>query len=72
MARGRIPRTIRSVPWTIHIEEPTAHLVELLLLDPSTGRARLGERSKLLTRLLKDWIAAQRQQVGANHDINPN
>jgi hypothetical protein len=35
--------------------------VKLLLADPVTGRVRYGAMSKLVERLLREWVDQQRQ-----------
>lgn len=54
--RGRPPRT--DPPCSITISIPTSILtkVDKQLEDPLLGHPALGERSALITRLLKEWL----------------
>ena len=58
--RGRPTLTDRPVEFRISIPSSVAGPVELLLLDPVTRKVRHGAKSTLVTQLLRDWLAAQR------------
>jgi hypothetical protein len=64
MARGRKPRVEPSAAWKVYIPVGIANAVERELLDPLTELPAYGERSKLITLLLKDWLAKRRQRSG--------
>ena len=49
----------RPVEWKVSIPTSTAAKVELCLYDAVRGRARYASRSKLITRLLNDWLESR-------------
>lgn len=53
-----MPRREPSREVTITIPLTVIDQVDLLLVDDFSGRPRYGERSKLVTRLLEEWLAA--------------
>lgn len=57
-----MPRRARgalSTDLKISIDAALAGQVEMLLLDPIHGKAKYGSRSKLIERLLRDWVDSQ-------------
>lgn len=54
---GRPPKDIPTIDWKVRIPVPLATKVDVLLLDPVTGRTRHGLRSAFVTRLLESWLA---------------
>lgn len=50
-------KTDRPRAITIYIPSSLADRIDLLLADPLTGRTRHGAKSKLITRLLREWLA---------------
>lgn len=56
MARGRKPLQIPNVRWVHYVPFDLAAKVELILADPIRGKAKFGERSDLMTTLLRDWL----------------
>lgn len=59
MTRGRKSLTDRPVEWKISVPSSVVAPISLLLTDPLTGRAAHGARSKLVTRLLREWLIRQ-------------
>ena len=55
----RLKKTIRPVKQTLHIPEDVINRAELRLLDPLTGQVRYGAKSKLVTRLLREWLSEE-------------
>lgn len=53
---GPAKKAVPSVNWNIAIDGDIAREVEILLADPLRGCTRKGERGKLVTRLLSEWI----------------
>ena len=54
MARPSNPDLLKK--WKVALPATLAGQVELLLLDPITGRPRYASRSHLVARLLADWV----------------
>jgi len=69
MKRGRKPLTTPSIEWKNSIPSPLAAEIELLLLDPISGRVTYGARSQLIESLLRDWVDKQRNTVIVKGDI---
>lgn len=69
MGRGRPKKHDTPVSWYVSIPSSLAAEVELILLDPLTGRPRFGERSQLVELLLRDWVEKMRLTSGAPHAI---
>lgn len=61
MKRGRKALVTPNLDWKIRIPTDLAAEVELLLLDPLRGKASYGERSELITSLLREWVDQQRK-----------
>ena len=57
MKAGRKPNAIPSVDWKCYIPINIATQVDLHLLDPLSGKPRMGARSALVTQLLIRWLA---------------
>jgi len=64
MARGKKKHLDPPVEWKINIPTSVVAKVELLLMDPLTGRPRHGARSKLMASLLKEWLDKQQKKGG--------
>jgi hypothetical protein len=56
---GRPTNPIPSAAWKVYIPLPIATKVDLLLLDPMTGRVRHGAKSAFVTQLLVEWLNAR-------------
>lgn len=54
---GRKRHNDEPVKWTLNIPRSVADDVENIFRDPLTGRVTYGARNKLLTRLLRLWLA---------------
>lgn len=63
MKTGKKLHADRPVDWKLSIPTSVAAPVSLLLSDPLTGRPKHGARSRLVTRLLREWV--QQKQKGA-------
>ena len=61
--RGRPPLVIPTTEWKCRIPVDVAAQVDLILYDPVRNVTAYGERSALVARLLKDWLASQRTPV---------
>lgn len=48
-----------SIRWDVMIPESVSNKVHLLLMDPLYDRVPYGEKSKLITQLLQQWINTQ-------------
>jgi hypothetical protein len=59
--QGRPPNATPTVPWELRIPETLAAEVTLLLYDPLLCRPRVGARSDLCNRLLREWVERQRK-----------
>jgi hypothetical protein len=55
----RPKKTIERVRRTVYIPETLDRKVELLLMDPSKGKAKYGAWSDLTTALLRKWVDEQ-------------
>jgi len=55
----RKKKLIPSKPKTIQIPEDVYNRVELLLMNPSRGKAEFGAWSDLITSLLREWVMKQ-------------
>ena len=67
---GRKPN--REPTLSIHIKVPSSLFreVKLLLLNPTSGRVRHGEMSKLATSLLRTWVDKQRKEFAKKGEDN--
>lgn len=54
--RGRPSNAIPTIDWKCHIPIPIATKIDLLLLDPLTGKTRHGSRSAFVTQLLVQFL----------------
>lgn len=59
-------RTVPSAPKLIRIDSEVLTKVEFLLLDPTKGKPKHGAFSKLVERLLRDWVQEQRRHQNGN------
>ena len=53
---GRKPFHDQPTKWNLHLPSSLAEQVEKALADPLTGKTRHGARSRLITRLLREWM----------------
>lgn len=61
--RGRPPLVIPTTEWKCRIPIDIAASVDLILYDPVRCTQAYGERSALVTKLLRDWLDSQRLPV---------
>ena len=59
---GRRPQATTKVIWELPIDRDVANMVEILLFNPLTAKPFHGERGKLVTQLLREWIRKQQHQ----------
>jgi hypothetical protein len=52
---------IKRRPELFQIDENLMDTVKLLLLDPMTGKPKYGAQSRLVERLLREWVSHQQQ-----------
>jgi len=52
--------------WKIVLPATLAGSVEFELLDPLSGKPRYGERSRLISQLLSNWLAERGKKVPVN------
>ncbi len=62
MAKGKKPHLDPPREWKINIPTSVAVSLELLLRDPITNRTKHGARSKLITRLLREYLASRTKE----------
>lgn len=53
---GRPANDIPTIDWKVHIPVPIAAKIDVLLLDPVTGKTRHGARSAFVTELLVKYL----------------
>ena len=53
---GRPSLPVPTIDWKCYIPLPIAAKVDLLLLDPVSGKTRYGARSALVNQLLLQWL----------------
>lgn len=58
---GRKAFSDKPEHWKIAIPTSIAAPVSLLLADPLTGRPKHGERGRLISRLLSEWLETQKK-----------
>lgn len=58
----RRPNNEMRTEWKISLPATLAGQIEMLLLDPITGKPRYGARRQLIEGLLTEWLAAQLDQ----------
>lgn len=63
MKGGKKQLADRPVDWKISLPTSITAPVSLLLSDPMTGRPKHGARSKLIAKLLRDWLETQRKSA---------
>lgn len=59
MARGRKKLVDPPVEWKLSLPTSITAPVSLLLSDPLTGLPKHGARSKLIAKLLQEWLDKQ-------------
>jgi len=55
--RGRPSLLIPTVEWKLKIPAPVAVRLDMLVLDPLKGVPAYGQRSALVTQILRDYLA---------------
>lgn len=64
----RVKHTDRRVRWGNYIPESLAVEVEFLLpKDLASGRTRYGARNELVIKLLRRWVAEQKENLRAQN-----
>lgn len=58
----RPKKLIKMKPRTVQLPEELDRKIELLLMDPATGRAKFGAWSELVEALLTEWLNTQIKQ----------
>lgn len=66
---GRKPNAVPTIDWKCYVPIPIAAKVDMLLLDPFTGKPRLGARSELVTQLLIRWLNERQAKGGDNNGL---
>ena len=59
---GRPKNAIPSITKHVSLPEDLFARVELLLLNPITGKMKYGDFSRLIEQLLREWLDKQIQQ----------
>jgi len=59
MPRGKKKLLDPPVEWKLSLPQSVTAPVSLLLSNPLTGLPKHGARSRLVTRLLQDWLDEQ-------------
>lgn len=67
----RKPNPDLSIPWKILLPATVAGAVELELLDPVTQKSRYGERSRLITALLLEWLERRGRPLPKDLTVPP-
>lgn len=62
--RGRKRHNDEPVTWRLNFPRSVAEEIEEIFRDPLTGRVTYGARNKLITRLLRLWLA-DRSKINA-------
>jgi hypothetical protein len=59
-------------PIDVHVTLPSSVVaqLEILLADPLTGKPKHGSRAKLITRLVKQWIAEQQREESSSQRLH--
>ncbi len=60
--RGRKKHVEDRVEWCVGVPKHLSDSVEEQLSDPLTGRTRYGAKSKLVAKLLREWMEARKQE----------
>lgn len=63
---------LRAEEWKLQILEEVSVRVKLRLLDPTSGKPIYGSRSKLVNRLLLDWLREQEGRAPHTHHQETN
>lgn len=58
---GKKKQADRPEDWKISLPRSITAPVSLLLADPLTGRPKYGARSRLIERLLREWLVTQQK-----------
>lgn len=64
------PRKAATDQWSVYIPRGLAGKIDLLFLNPVTGKVSYGYRSSLVTQLLREWL--QRQVDKAQAEAAPD
>jgi hypothetical protein len=49
--------------WKVLIPATLAGRIEFYFLDPITGKPKYGDRGRLITQLLEEWLAKQEHRT---------
>ncbi len=66
--RGRKAQDEQKVPYNALIPEGLAAKIDLLLLNPMTGKIKYGARSQLIEKILRRWLE---EQISAGSEAEP-
>lgn len=61
--RGRKPHTDPPVRVEITVPQTVIAKLDLLLSDPLTARTKYGARSRLITRLIREWLLTKQKET---------
>jgi hypothetical protein len=70
--RGRRKHHESTTPWSFNMPSHLAMRVDLLLLDPMTGKVKYGSRIQLIEQLLREWLAKQVSQGLTETTFHPD
>lgn len=59
--------TVQKTRWFVYVPEDLSATIDILLLNPTTGRVQYNARSQLVEELLREWLSKQRdnsKQIG--------
>jgi len=77
--RGHPARAVPAEKRLFYLSKPLSSEVDVLLMDPLTGKIRYGAWSQLIEQLLREWVDRQRVENrlldnldGAAHDGSIN
>lgn len=54
-----------TVPWIFNMPASLAYKVDLLLMNPLTGKVKYGARKQLAEKLFREWLE---RQIGKSPD----
>lgn len=69
MPRGRRPNTDPPIRTEVQVPQSVLVQVDLLLVDPVRNRPAYGARSKLVTKLLRNWLTEVKQKRVSPNEI---
>lgn len=65
---GRPPNTVPTVEITAKVRADVVAQVDLLLTDPMRDKLKYGVRSRLIERLLSEWLEKAKQAMREGKD----